>query len=105
MIWLHSEASWRMSLGFVVTGKMVTLKYPCSSSNTKRKMQLQKNRNHQKKRTKRNKSPCLSMHFQLEAHLKCVVIARYFQLYIAISRVPALENSIARAIVIIARTK
>ena len=36
--------------------------------------------------------------------MKCVVIARYFQLYIAISRVPALENSIARAIVIIVRT-
>ena len=87
-------------------GKWVTLKYPCSSSNTKRKMQSQKNRNHQKKRTKRNKSLCLSMHFKLEAHLKCVVIARYFQLYIAISRVPALEdNSIARAIVVIARTQ
>ena len=49
-------------------GKRVTLKYPCSSSNTKRKMQYQKNRNHQKKRTKRNKS----MHSKLEAHLKCV---------------------------------
>ena len=47
------------------------------------------------------------MHSKLEAHLsmKCVVIARYFQLYIAISRVTALENSIARAIVVIARTK
>ena len=45
------------------------------------------------------------MHSKLEAHLKCVVIARYFQLYIAISRVLALENSIARAIVVIARTK
>ena len=48
---------------------------------------------------------CLSMHFKLEAHLKCVVIARYFQLYIAISRVPALENSIARAKMMIARTR
>ena len=37
------------------------------------------------------------MHSKSEAHLKCVVIARYFRLYIAISRVPALENSIARA--------
>ena len=45
------------------------------------------------------------MHSKLEARLKCVVIARYFQLYIAISRVPALENSIAPAIVVIARTK
>ena len=45
------------------------------------------------------------MHSKLEAHLKCVVIAPYFQLYIAISRVPALENSIARAIVVIARTR
>ena len=86
-------------------GKRVTLKYPCSSSNTKRKMQSQKNRNHQKKRTKRNKSLCLSMHFKLEAHLKCVVIARHFQLYIAISRVPALEYGMARAIVVIARTR
>ena len=42
------------------------------------------------------------MHFKLEAHLKCVVIARYFH---SISRVPALENSIARAIVVIARTR
>ena len=41
----------------------------------------------------------------VNAHLKCVVIARYFQLYIAVSRVPALENSIARAIVDIARTR
>ena len=38
------------------------------------------------------------MHSKLEAHLKCVVIASYCQLCIAISRVPALENSIARAI-------
>ena len=45
------------------------------------------------------------MHFKLEAHLKCVVIARYFQLYIAISRVPALQSSIGRAIVVIARTR
>ena len=45
------------------------------------------------------------MHFKLEAHLNCVVIARYFQLYIPISRVPALENSIARAIVVIARNR
>ena len=45
------------------------------------------------------------MHSKSEAHLKCVVIARYFRLYIAISRVPALENIIARAIVIIARTR
>ena len=47
------------------------------------------------------------MHSKLEAHLKCVVdvIACYFQLYIAISRVPALEKSIARAIVVIARTR
>ena len=45
------------------------------------------------------------MHSKSEAHFKYVVIARYFRLYIAISRVPALENSIARAIVIIARTK
>ena len=34
--------------------------------------------------------------FEIEAHLKCVVIARYFQLCIAISRVTALQNSIAR---------
>ena len=45
------------------------------------------------------------MHFKLEAHLKCVVIARHFQLYIAISRVPAQEYGIARAIVVIARTR
>ena len=45
------------------------------------------------------------MHSKLEAHLKCVVIARYFQLYIAISRVPALEYGIARAILGIARTR
>ena len=49
------------------------------------------------------------MHFQFQSmhskRFKCVVIARYFRLYIAISRVPALENSIARAIVIIARTR
>ena len=45
------------------------------------------------------------MHSKLEAHLKCLVIARYFQLYIAISRVTALENSIARAIVVIARAR
>ena len=44
------------------------------------------------------------MHSKSEAHLKCVVIASYFRLYIAISRVPALENSIARAIVIIAES-
>ena len=43
-----------------------------------------------------------SMHSK---RFKCVVIARYFRLYIAISRVPALENIIARAIVVIARTK
>ena len=62
-------------------GKKVTLKYPCSSSNTKRKMQYQKNQKHQKNGQKRNKSLCLSMHLQLEAHLKWVAIARYFQLY------------------------
>ena len=45
------------------------------------------------------------MHSKLEAHLKCVVIAHYLQLCIAISRVPALENTIARAIVVIARTR
>ena len=45
------------------------------------------------------------MHSELEAHLKCVVVARYFQLYIAISRVLALENSIARAKVVVARTR
>ena len=45
------------------------------------------------------------MHCKSEGHLKCVVIARYFRLYIAISRVPELESSIARAIVIIARNK
>ena len=45
------------------------------------------------------------MHSKSEAHLKCVVIARYFRLYIAISRVPALENSIVRAMVVIARTR
>ena len=45
------------------------------------------------------------MHSKSEAHLKCVVIARYFQLFIAILRVPVLENSIARAIVVIARTR
>ena len=45
------------------------------------------------------------MHSKLEAHLKCVVIARYVQLYIAISRLLALENSMARATVVIARTR
>ena len=44
------------------------------------------------------------MHSKSEAHLKCVVIARYFRLYIAISRVLALGNSIVRAMVVIART-
>ena len=43
-----------------------------------------------------------SMHSK---RFKCVDIARYFRLYIAISRVLALENSIARTIVIIARTR
>ena len=43
-----------------------------------------------------------SMHSK---RFKCVVIARYFRLYIAISRVPALENIIARAIVVIARAR
>ena len=43
-----------------------------------------------------------SMHSK---RFKCVVIARYFRLCIAISRVPALENIVARAIVDIARTK
>ena len=43
-----------------------------------------------------------SMHSK---RFKCVVIARYFRLYFAISRVPALENSIERAIVDIARTR
>ena len=45
------------------------------------------------------------MHSKSKARLKCVVIARYFRLYIAISRVPGLENIIARAIVDIARTR
>ena len=37
--------------------------------------------------------------FEVRSH------SMHFQLYIAISRVPALENSIARAIVVIARTR
>ena len=45
------------------------------------------------------------MHSKLEARLKFVVIACYFQLYIAISSVSALDNSIARATVVIARTR
>ena len=45
------------------------------------------------------------MHSKSVARFKCVVIARYFRLHIAISRGPALENSIARAIVDIARTR
>ena len=44
------------------------------------------------------------MQSRFEAYLKCVVIAPYFQLYVAILRVLALKNSIARAIVVIART-
>ena len=43
-----------------------------------------------------------SMHSK---RFKCVVIGRYFRLYIALSRVPALEYGIARAIVDIARTR
>ena len=59
-------------------GKRVTLKYPCSAVIQKGKCRNKKIENAKKNGEKSNKPLCLSMHLQLEAHLKCVVIARYF---------------------------
>ena len=44
----------------------------------KGKRSLKKIENDKKTGQKSNKSLCLTMHLQLEPHLKCVVIARYF---------------------------